>query len=92
MRVFKSNKKSFCEYKHLSWITLNNKHFWLRQYESVTAETLMGVKSANIVQPIFPQLQYFKSSYLGIMHMCNYMHIASYRVQDLTMQQIASYM
>ena len=41
------------EYKHLSLITLNNKHFWPKQCESISMKTLTGLKlqmfnSANL--------------------------------------------
>ena len=37
-------QKFFHEYKHVSLIILNNKHFWLRQHESIFAKTSMRLK------------------------------------------------
>ena len=37
--------KFSCEYKHLSLIILNNKHFWPKQCASISMKTSMGLKS-----------------------------------------------
>ena len=43
--VFKSILQKFSrEFKCLSLIILNNKHFWPRQYENISAKTSMGLK------------------------------------------------
>ena len=36
--------KFSCEYKHISLIVLNSKHFWLKHRESITAKTSMELK------------------------------------------------
>ena len=51
-------RKFFCGYKHLSWITLNNEHFWPKQCESIIAKTLMGWNHEHLSQQIFPCLRY----------------------------------
>ena len=63
--VFKSAAKISHEYKCLSLIILNNKHFWPRQCESISAKTLMGLKHKHLAQQIFPCLWYSKNDEAG---------------------------